>query len=152
MPDLTPAESEALRAAAAGASTDELIYLLRAFLDADAEMRRSPHPRVELEIATVRTTRRPEPQALDTLLAKVEDALARFVAAGPAPGAAAAARPAVVQESLLASPARHAITPRARRSAPRCAPARARQSPPEPEAPAPPVTSRAHGSGWSTRS
>ena len=43
----------------ASASIDELIYLLRAFLDADAEMRKSPHPRVELEIAAVRATRRP---------------------------------------------------------------------------------------------
>jgi len=136
VPDLAPAESEALRAAAAGVSIDELIYLLRAFLDADAEMRRSPHPRVELEIAAVRTTRRPEPQALDTLLAKVEDALARFVAAGPAPGAAAAVRPAVVQESLLGSPA--APSPPAL-AAPRPAapPPERRQAPPEPEAPAP---------------
>jgi DNA polymerase-3 subunit gamma/tau len=104
--ELTAAEAEALEAAAAAVSVDELIYLLRAFLDADAEMRRSPHPRVELEIAAVRTTRRPEPQALDALLAKVEDALARFRASGPvaaAPGAPA--RPSVVQESLLAAPA-----------------------------------------------
>ncbi len=101
LPELTPAEAEALRAAAEGVSVDELIYLLRVFLDADAEMRRSPHPRVELEIAAVRTTRRPEPQALDTLLAKVEDALARLRAGGGAP---VAARTAVVQTDLIASP------------------------------------------------
>jgi DNA polymerase-3 subunit gamma/tau len=100
LPDLTPAEAEALRAAAAPASVDELIYLLRAFLDADAEMRKSPHPRVELEIAAVRSTRRPEPQLLDTLLAKVEDALGRVRSA--APGAAPVVRPAALQDPLLA--------------------------------------------------
>jgi DNA polymerase III subunit gamma/tau len=98
--DLTPAEAEALRLAGEAATADEIIYLLRAFLEADAEMRRSPYPRVELEIAAARVTRRPEPQALDTLLAKVEDALSRL-RSGPSP----AGRPAVVQESLLASPA-----------------------------------------------
>jgi len=103
-PDLTPAETEALRASSANVSVDELIYLLRAFLDADAEMRRSPHPRVELEIAAVRATRRPEPQALDALLAKVEDALARLRAGGGA-SPAIGGRPAVTQEALLPSAA-----------------------------------------------
>jgi DNA polymerase-3 subunit gamma/tau len=102
LPDLTPAEAEALRAAAAPASVDELIYLLRAFLDADAEMRRSPHPRVELEIAAVRATRRPEPQLLDTLLAKVEDALGRMRSGAPVSGSAAA-RPAALQDALPAA-------------------------------------------------
>jgi DNA polymerase-3 subunit gamma/tau len=100
--DLTPAETEALRGAAESVTMDELVYLLRAFLDADAEMRRSPHPRVELEIAAVRTTRRPEPQALDTLLAKLEEAEARLRAMaweGATPG-----RPPVIQESLLDAP------------------------------------------------
>src|SRR5215831_10644674 len=105
LPELTDAEAQTLRAAAGGVSLDELVYLLRAFLDADAEMRRSPHPRVELEIAAVRASRRPAPQALDALLAKVEDALARFRASGGAPGAAAPAKPTVMQESLLAAPA-----------------------------------------------
>jgi DNA polymerase III subunit gamma/tau len=107
--DLTPTETAALTGAAETVTTDELVYLLRAFLDADVEMRRSPHPRVELEIATVRTTRRPEPQALDTLLAKLEEAEARLRAlpsAGPTPG-----RPTVVQESLLDAP-RPASPPR----------------------------------------
>src|SRR5215813_1024637 len=58
--DLTPAEREALAASVESVSADELIYLLRAFMDADAEMRRSPHPRVELEIAAVRSARLPE--------------------------------------------------------------------------------------------
>jgi len=104
--DLTPAEAESLRAAGETATTDELIYLLRAFLEADAEMRRSPYPRVELEIAAVRATRRPVPQALDTLLAKVEDALGRLrTSPGAASGqGAVTGRPVVVQESLLAPP------------------------------------------------
>ncbi len=107
--DLTPTETAALASAVETVSMDELVYLLRAFLDADAEMRRSPHPRVELEIAAVRTTRRPEPQALDTLLAKLEEAEARLRAmpsAGSTPG-----RPTVVQESLLDAP-RPASPPR----------------------------------------
>jgi DNA polymerase-3 subunit gamma/tau len=101
--DLTPAEAEALRAAGASASADELIYLLRAFLEADTEMRRSPYPRVELEIAAVRTTRRPEPQVLDALLSKVEDALGRLRAQPPS-GGGGASRATVVQENLLAAP------------------------------------------------
>ena len=118
--DLAPSEIESLRAAGADATADELIYLLRAFLEADAEMRRSPHPRVELEVAAVRATRRPEPQAMDQLLAKVEDALARLrsspaTASGPSGGG----RPAVVQESLLSpqrAPAPAAVPPKAERA------------------------------------
>src|SRR5215831_12113733 len=104
LPELTDAEAQTLRAAAGGVSLDELVYLLRAFLDADAEMRRSPHPRVELEIAAVRASRRPAPQALDALLAKVEDALARLRAGGGA-SPAIGGRPAVTQEALLPSAA-----------------------------------------------
>ena len=100
--DLTPNEAESLQAAGAASTADELIYLLRAFLEADGEMRRSPHPRVELEIAAVRATRRPEPQAVDTLLAKVEEALTRLRGSpGGAPGPGAGPRPGAVQESLL---------------------------------------------------
>src|SRR5262245_33255378 len=119
--DLTPAEAEALRSASEPVSIDEVIYLLRSFLDADAEMRRSPHPRVELEIAAVRTTRRPAPQMLDTLLAKVEDALAQLgtgATAAAAP-AAAAAKTAAVQDSLLApAPVASAPAPVAAGAAP----------------------------------
>ena len=43
-------------------------------LEADALMRESPHPRVELEIATVRATRRPVPQALEDVLKRVDEA------------------------------------------------------------------------------
>ena len=99
--DLTPAEAAALRAAAEPVSADELIYALRAFLDADAEMRRSPHPRVELEIAAVRATRRPQPQAIETLIGKLEEAEKRLRQMPPASGGSAGGRPVVVQETLL---------------------------------------------------
>ena len=101
--DLASSETESLKAIGATATADELIYLLRSFLEADGEMRRSPHPRVELEVAAVRTTQRPEPQVMDQLLAKVEDALGRLrMSSGAAPGPSAGARPAVIQENLLA--------------------------------------------------
>ncbi len=98
--DLTPAEAAELKAVAEPVSADELLYVLRAFLDADAEMRRSPHPRVELEIATVRATRRPQPQAIETLIGKLEEAEARLRRMPSAP-ASATGRPVVVQETLL---------------------------------------------------
>ena len=116
--DLTPAEAAELRAAAEPVSADELLYVLRAFLDADAEMRRSPHPRVELEIAAVRATRRPEPQAIETLIGKLEEAETRLRQMPPAAGGAATGRPVVVQDTLLD----------------------ARPAPPPPRAPAPAVS------------
>ena len=109
--ELTQAERAALAATADPVSADELIYLLRAFMEADAEMRRSPHPRVELEIAAVRATRRPRPEAIDALIAKVDEAVTRM-------RAAPAGRPASLQPSLLdaapaapAAPQRPAATP-----------------------------------------
>jgi len=99
--DLTPAEAAELRAAAEPVTADELIYVLRAFLDADLEMRRSPHPRVELEIAAVRAARRPRPQAIETLIGKLEEAEARLRQMPPAPGAGPGGRAVVVQETLL---------------------------------------------------
>ena len=97
--DLSPAEREALAASVEPVSADELIYLLRAFMDADAEMRRSPHPRVELEIAAVRSARRPQPQAIEALIAKVDEAANRLRSAPAAP------RPTMPQPSLLDTPA-----------------------------------------------
>ena len=117
--DLTPAEAADLRAAAEPVSADELIYVLRAFLDADGEMRRSPHPRVELEIAAVRATRRPQPQAIETLITKLEEAETRLRQMPAAAGGAGAARPVVVQETLLdARPAAAPPPPRAAAPAP----------------------------------
>ncbi|HXJ77349.1 MAG TPA: DNA polymerase III subunit gamma/tau [Candidatus Methylomirabilis sp.] len=126
--DLAPSEIESLRSIGAATTPDELTYLLRAFIEADTEMRRSPHPRVELEVAAVRTTQRPEPQALDVLLAKVEDALGRLRSSpGAAAGPSAGARPTVVQENLLAPARGPAPTPTTLR-----APAPSREAKPEP--------------------
>ena len=123
--DLAPIEAEELAKMGAAASVDEVIYLLRAFLDAQLEMRRSPHPRVELEIAVVRATRRPEPQAIETLIAKVEEAEKRLRTMPAAPGPPA--RPASAQASLLDAPRPEPVAPRAE-PAPRVEPA-----PPRPE-------------------
>jgi len=129
--DLTPAEGAELRSAAEPVSADELVYVLRAFLDADVEMRRSPHPRVELEIAAVRATRRPEPQAIETLIGKLEEAEARLRQMPAAAGGAA--RAVMVQETLLdARPAAPAPAPRA------ASPAGSAPPPPGPAAPAAP--------------
>ncbi len=136
--DVTPAEADALKSAAEPVSADELMYLLRAFIEADTEMRRSPHPRVELEIAAVRAARRPQPQAVDTLLEKIEEALGRMrtLPVG-APAASGAGRPAAVQESLLTPASSPPVA-----SAP--APARERPAPPIPEAPAERMTEASH--------
>ncbi|HYS92662.1 MAG TPA: hypothetical protein VEL48_04490 [Candidatus Acidoferrales bacterium] len=120
--DLTPVEHEALAASVEAVSADELIYLLRAFMDADTEMRRSPHPRVELEIAAVRAARRPQPQAIEALIAKVDEAASRLRNAPAAPRAATA------QPSLLEAPA-----PPARSTAPPV---------PSPTVPTPPPVER----------
>ncbi len=114
--DLTPAEAGELRAAAEPVSADEIVYVLRAFLDADTEMRRSPHPRVELEIAAVRATRRPQPQAIETLITKLEEAEARLRQMPPVSGGAAG-RPTVVQDTLLDSRPSPTAAPAARSAA-----------------------------------
>src|SRR6266850_2447067 len=72
--ELTHAEGNELRKLGEAVSLDEILYVLRALLEADALMRESPHPRVELEIATVRATRRPVPQALEDVLKRVDEA------------------------------------------------------------------------------
>jgi DNA polymerase III subunit gamma/tau len=95
--DVPHVEANELRALGEAATLDDLLYVLRAFLDADAAMRESPHPRVELEVATVRATRRPEPRALQDVLRRVEEAEARL-----RQQAVAAPSPARVQENLLA--------------------------------------------------
>ena len=144
--DLTPAEAAELRAAAEAVSADELIYVLRAFLDADGEMRRSPHPRVELEIAAVRATRRPQPQAIETLITKLEEAEARLREMPASASGSAPARPVVVQATLLdARPAPGAAPPPRAAAAPPpvavSASAATPASAPTAPAPAPPARS-----------
>jgi DNA polymerase III subunit gamma/tau len=95
--DVTHTEGNELRKLGETVSVDELLYILRAFLDADAAMRESPHPRVELEMATVRATRRPVPKALDEILQRVDEAAQRLRQAGtvsPAPARAPESIPA----------------------------------------------------------
>jgi hypothetical protein len=146
--DLTPAEAAELRAAAEPVSADELIYVLRAFLDADVEMRRSPHPRVELEIAAVRATRRPRPQAIETLIGKLEEAETRLRQMPAVTGGAA--RPVVVQETLLdarPSPASASSGPRASGAAgsgpaTSASASLAAATPSTPRAPSPPMAAR----------
>ena len=107
--DVPHAEANELRALGEATSLDELLYVLRAFLDADEAMRESPHPRVELEIAAVRATRRPQPRALEDVLKRVEDAEQRL----RQPGGAALTR---TQDSLLPSAEPSAAAPQPRRA------------------------------------
>jgi DNA polymerase-3 subunit gamma/tau len=104
LPDLTPTEANERRALGESVGLDELLYLLRAFLEADAQMRESPHPRVELEIAAVRAARRPVPTAIDELMRKVDEAEARLRRASVS--APAAPRPAIQEDLLSAAPRR----------------------------------------------
>jgi DNA polymerase III subunit gamma/tau len=103
--DLTHSEGNELRKLGETASLDEILYVLRAFLEADALMRESPHPRVELEIATVRSTRRPVPQALDDVLRRVDEAqreIRQHALATPATAPAAQASLLVGSEPVAA--------------------------------------------------
>ena len=96
LPDLTTTEANELRKLGDSVTLDEVLYVARAFLDADALMRESPHPRVELEIATVRATRRPVPQALDEILKRVDEAETRLRQGAPA--AAATLQPTLLPD------------------------------------------------------
>ena len=138
--DLTPAEQAAIREMAEPVSQDELVYLLRAFMDADAEMRRSPHPRVELEIAAVRAARRPRPEAIEGLIARIDEASSRLRSAP------ALARPVVAQPSLLDAPPR-TTPPMSGSSVP--APAAAEIRPPRrQDSPPEPISEGDLGRGW----
>jgi hypothetical protein len=117
--ELTPAEAGELAAVAEPASVDDLVYLLRVLLESQAEMRRSPYPRVELEVGAVRAARRPQAHAIEALIARVEEAERRLRAGG---GGVVPARPVAAQGSLLgADPPR---VPVAGGSAPAVAPSR----------------------------
>jgi DNA polymerase-3 subunit gamma/tau len=145
--DVPHAEANELRALGERASLDDLLYILRVFLDADEAMRESPHPRVELEIAAVRATRRPEPRALEDVLKKVEEAETRLRQAGggPAPrvqeglpGAGERA-PAEVRRMPPAAPRPTSTAPRdAAPGAPPAAPSAPRATEPSTAPTAPP--------------
>jgi DNA polymerase-3 subunit gamma/tau len=128
--DLTHTEGNELRKLGEEVSLDEILYVLRAFLEADALMRESPHPRVELEIATVRAARRPVPQALDDVLRRVDEAQREMRQQAMSRPAAPAAAP---QASLLG------VEPPAPRAEPRrpVAPAPVSAPPPRPASAAP---------------
>lgn len=100
-PDLTATEAEEFRTRAAQLSEEELLFVLKGFVEAEAELRRSPHPRVELEIAAVKATRRPLPVAIESVLAKVEEAEGRLRQMALMGGGALAAPPGPIQESLI---------------------------------------------------
>jgi DNA polymerase-3 subunit gamma/tau len=97
-PDATQDETTRLAALGAegGVGEADLLLLLRGLLDAEAEMRKSPHPRVDLEIAVVRLCHRPQVQAIETVLERLEQAEARLRGFG---GSAEPAGP--VQAELL---------------------------------------------------
>ena len=84
----------------AGAGEADLLLLLRGLLDAETEMRRSPHPRVDLEIAAVRLCHRPQTASIETVLERLEQAEARLRGYG---GPVEPASP--VQADLLGGPA-----------------------------------------------
>ena len=148
IPDLTPQERDELQALVEAVSIDELLYVLRAFLEADAQMRESPHPRVELEIAVVRAARRPVPASVEEILKKIEDAEARFGQGAPA-AVAPAPRP-VAQGDLRTGAPPRVEPPSPRPSAPpRVEPAPAARadsaSAPRPASPVAPSAAAATG-------
>jgi DNA polymerase-3 subunit gamma/tau len=145
--DLTHAEGNELRKLAERVSLDEILYVTRALLEADTRMRESPHPRVELEIAAVRATRRPVPDALEDVLRRVDEARAML-----GPSAASAPPGAPLQESLLdqrdPAPRPAPERPRAVVTSPAPSPPLSAPSRPAPAPPPPPAgTAPANDSG-----
>ena len=140
-PDATQDETARLTAlgAAAGAGEPDLLLLLRGLLDADTEMRKSPHPRVDLEIAVVRLCHRPQTALIETVLERLEQAEARLRGYGGATDA-----PAPVQSDLLGgapepAPPRPVVVPRPVERAPAPPPAPPPRSSVSREPPPPPV-------------
>jgi DNA polymerase-3 subunit gamma/tau len=102
-PDATQEETARLTTLGADAGEPDLLLLLRGLLDADTEMRKSPHPRVDLEIAVVRLCHRPRAALIETVLERLEQAEARLRGYG---GGEPAGR---VQSSLLGGPPEPAL-------------------------------------------
>ena len=147
--DLAPVEANALRKLGESASLDELLYALRALMEADTLLRESPHPRVELEVAVVRATRRPAPEAIEDVLRRVDEAQARLAQYVPSPPPAAP-----VQASLLsgapAGSSPRPTPPPSREPGPRApsvAPERTAPAPPAPP-PSVPVPGDDLQTGW----
>jgi DNA polymerase-3 subunit gamma/tau len=104
--DATEDEAARLRSLGpeAGAGEGDLLQLLRGLLDAETEMRKSPHPRVDLEVAAVRLCHRPEAVSIEAVLERLEQAEARLRGYGGLPDAADP-----VQSDLLGAPAEPAL-------------------------------------------
>ena len=87
--DLRADERAELQEAVQAASVEEIALALKLLTEAEGEMRRSPHPRVDLELAAVRVARRPAPPAIEEILGKLEEAEARLrqpgMVSGPSP-------------------------------------------------------------------
>ena len=152
-PDATQDETARLTALGAdeGAGEPDLLLLLRGLLDADTEMRKSPHPRVDLEIAVVRLCHRPRTALIETVLERLEQAEARLRGYG---GAAEPAAP--VQADLLggppaSAPSRPVAVPRPVERVPApAAPPLVREAPPAARPPAmTPVVARSAAETWS---
>ena len=96
--DVGAEEAERLKGLGAEGAED-LLLLVKGLLDTEAEMRRSPHPRVDLEVAVVRLSRRPRAASIETVLERLERAEAQLRGYVPAEPAAPA------QGDLLGGPA-----------------------------------------------
>ena len=152
-PDATQDETARLTALGAdeGAGEPDLLLLLRGLLDADTEMRKSPHPRVDLEIAVVRLCHRPRTALIETVLERLEQAEARLRGYG------AAAEPAApVQSDLLggppaSAPSRPVAVPRPIERVPApVPPPPVREAPPVARPPAmTPIVARSAAETWS---
>jgi DNA polymerase-3 subunit gamma/tau len=128
-PGVKGGDSERLRELT-GVGTPELLLLVKGLVEAETEMRKSPHPRVDLEVATVRLCQRPQPQAIEALLARLEEAEAQLRGAAPSTPETARPRqtellgqPAGLAAAVVAAPAVTRPATAAAAAAPRIAPA-----------------------------
>ena len=131
--DATADETARLRAlgAEAGAGEADLLLLLRGLLEAETEMRRSPHPRVDLEIAAVRLCHRPRAETIETVLERLEQAEARLRGYGSSVESSSPVQADLLGAPDEAPPPRPVALPRPVERVPVAAP----PPPPRPEAP-----------------